>query len=509
MVVYESIYSIGQDVEIGTMKFVPLYMTRDSVQRTLSESGEVLWTDYTSLYGRYDFSANTNATNFSNLVLNGNITYEPRYGNLVGYERKMFAYHFFCTSHRIKSYVEYESWFVTNVYKNLQHIIDWIFGQSESASIKNYLSVVTAELSMLKENDYYIPVISLFLETDTYIPHILSDTDRKSYNVGVYQCSQSLSDYWKIEIRQQERKQGIVSYYVNLNYSIWNVSLPTRDVEEENSQVTDEASSEYIRNQLESMEADEDSSTYNVPEDAWDWLNRTVNFRTHVTHWNASGTITPVNESYVRFLDSNCYAYIQPVWKAGTEYWRMNHEADVKVTDDGEFKLPDAKKRKWYDSSNTECAYEDSWIYTNEYLRVYSAYYDTTGKEKVGTRDKDNIGKNYDSNVWAWYPFVLLPNGQGHNVERGDTLGVEAKWAYVTDVPELNFHSINSAAQSAVCFTNVVNLTQNQKVVYAYTEGDDHSIISERGEVPVITMDVSGQMVSRIDLELNNTLTRW
>ncbi len=487
MATYENINSLGETVQIGNISVIPLRMTKESVQSVTGTDGEEIGTASQSLYSQYDFFANQNGAYFRKLLLNGKISYDSEYSVSSWY--KLLTYHFFVPDRKIQhTSVEYlvtEGHIATDniLLENIQELSDWVFNREKE--IKDTANSMCCVVSFLKNDDHCIPVISLFIESSTYGSTVLTDSARNSYNLLCKKnFTEELVNYW--ELRTDYRR-------------FLTITIPkmtsAEETEEENP-----LSTESIKKQLDDMTPDEASDLYSIPSGARDWLMRTVNFRTHVTHFAENGMPAPINSAYSRFLNSNCYAYTQPVFKADTEYWRMNNGGKDSET--------------WYDKNNKKSSREDSWIATNGFLPVNSAYFDT----KCGMRVKkvghyhgvpfDQDDGHYGHPI-EWHVYVNLTNGIGHNIVDGTTIGDEARWAYECGIPELDFAQIDSSVQSAVCFTNLINNTQDQKVVYAYPEKEDYETTIEEGSVPVITFEVSGQNINRIDLELNNTLTRW
>ena len=206
-------------------------------------------------------------------------------------------------------------------------------------------------------------------------------------------------------------------------------------------------------------------------EDLWD---RTNNLRTHVTHWDANGQIVNYNENYVKYVDPNCYAYSQYVWKKDHQFWYKNYTASA--------------------IEERQCLWVSGAWFTED--EIYAS----------------DPGSGYHA---TWYPYTILPNGQGHNPDNGFTLGFDVTpyWSqHPNGDSRVGFAGVDSATQSALCFTNLLNFTENngkQKQIYAYTEGDDFEQTIVKGVTPSINLSIKGQNISRFNLETNNMLTRW
>jgi hypothetical protein len=211
----------------------------------------------------------------------------------------------------------------------------------------------------------------------------------------------------------------------------------------------------------------------NTCADLWD---RTCNLRTHVTHWDENGQIVNNNETYVKYVDPNCYAHSQYVWKVE-------------------------------DKANWSRNYDVSTIQARQCLWVSGAWFAEDGE--IYSKDP-GIGHNA-----AWYPYTILPNGQGHNSDNGFTLGTDATnyWSNFRNGDwRTGFVGVSAETQSAICFTNLVNFTKNnamQKQIYAYTEGDDFQETLVKGVTPSIKLSIKGQNVGRYNLDTSNILTRW
>ena len=208
-------------------------------------------------------------------------------------------------------------------------------------------------------------------------------------------------------------------------------------------------------------------SLYKVPDNGWDLWKRILFLRCHATYWNNAGQPTAISPDTAMYMDPNCYAFTQGVYKAGTSNWYMNESSDIATT--------------------------------RGVLVVNSAYF-ADGKKYT----EAGPGR-------TWYPYTVLTNGQGHNIDNGDTLGVEMAAFY--NSAYLPFTEIiDSASQSAICFTNVTNLTDGnalQEYIDVHTSGTDFASTIVEGTIPTITLEVSGQNIGRFNLETNNLFTRW
>lgn len=212
-----------------------------------------------------------------------------------------------------------------------------------------------------------------------------------------------------------------------------------------------------------------------LPDTCVDLWDRTCNLRSHVTHWDENGQIVNNNEKYVKYVDPNCYAHSQYVWKVEDKVnWPRN--------------------------------YDISTIQARQCLWVSGAWFAEDG---IYSTDP---GLGYNA---VWSPYTILPNGQGHNTDNGFTLGTDVTtyWSNFRNGDwRTGFTGVSAETQSAICFTNLVNFTKNnamQKQIYAYTEGDDFQETLVEGVTPSINLSIKGQSVGRFNLETNNILTRW
>lgn len=320
-------------------------------------------------------------------------------------------------------------------------------------------------------------------------------------------------------------------------------------------------------NRVTDIKAKNYNGKYSVPANPNDLYARTVCFRTHVTYWGADGMPKPINEKYCKYLDPNCYAYTQPVWRLpvdGSEEsnkYLESFKSKVKNSTfcDGAFnnisfdKIPVDLRAGWknlldkgnLDKFNNEigvfnlnhwCGYFDlnnnlnygvdangvpctvkdeteSWLIKKGFLSVSAAWFSEDAGRMIYVPNCTVNTSPYSNTPTPLWVYTKVPNGLGHNPENGDTIGMEAEWCYdfPNGIEAIGLRPVNRATQSAVCFTNLLNFGANgyQTTIEAYTEGDDFEPTIINGDTPSISLSVKGQNVGRMNLETNNVMTRW